>query len=51
MPLKFDLNYDQTFKINHNSNWPYNLDHSYRILIIGSLGSGKTNGLQSLMKN
>ena len=28
-------NYDQSVKINHNSNWPYILDHPYRILIIG----------------
>ena len=38
-------NYDQSAEINHNSNWPYIPDHPYRILIIGGLGSGKTNML------
>ena len=28
-------------KTEHNSNWPYTPDHPYRILIIGSSGSGK----------
>ena len=32
-------------KIEHNSNWPYILDHPYRILITGGSGSGKTNTL------
>ena len=27
-------NYDQTVKINHNPNWRYVVDHTYRILII-----------------
>ena len=36
-------NYDQSVEINHNLNWPYILSHPYRILIIGSSGSGKTN--------
>ena len=35
-------NYDQSVEINHNPNWPYIPDHSYRILIIGGSGSGKT---------
>ena len=30
---------------NHNEKWPYIPDHSYRILIIGDSGSGKTNAL------
>ena len=30
--------------VEHNSNWPYILDHPYRI-IIGGYGSGKTNVL------
>ena len=38
-------NYDDSIKINHNSNWPYIPDHPYRTLIIGGLGSGKTNML------
>ena len=29
----------------YNKNWPYIPDHPYRILIIGGLGSGKTNAL------
>ena len=44
-------NYDQSFEINHNPNWPYILDHIYRILIIGGSGSGKTNLLLNLVKH
>ena len=33
----------------HNENWPYILDHPYRILIIGGSGSGKTNTLLNLI--
>ena len=29
----------------HNLNWPENLDHPYRSLIIGSSGSGNPNAL------
>ena len=36
-------NYDESVKINHNSNWPYVPDHSYKIFTIGVSGSGKTN--------
>ena len=43
--------YDQSVKINHNSNYPYTPDHLYRILIIGGSGSGKTNPLLNLMKH
>ena len=39
-------NYDQSVEINHNANWPYIPDHLYRILIIGSSGSGKTNVIE-----
>ena len=28
-----------------NEKWPYIPDHSYRIIISGGSGSGKTNGL------
>ena len=31
--------------------WSYIPDHSYRILIIGSSGSGKTNALLNLIRN
>ena len=34
---------------NHNEKWPYIPDHSYRILIIGGSGSGKTNTLLNLI--
>ena len=36
-------NFDQSVEINHNPNRPYIPDHPYRILIIGSSGSAKTN--------
>ena len=35
----------------HNKKWPYIPDHSYRILIIGSSGSGETNTLLNLLKD
>ena len=44
-------NYDQSIEISLNPNWSYIPDHSYRILIIGGLGSGKTNVLLNLIKN
>ena len=44
-------NYDQSVEINRNPNWPYILDHLYRILIIGNSGSAKTNVLVNLIKN
>ena len=34
----------------HNTNWPTIPDHSYRILMIGGSGSGKTNALLNLIK-
>ena len=33
----------------HNGKWPYIPDHTYRILIIGGSGSGKTNTLLNLI--
>ena len=33
----------------HNEKWPYIPDHLYKILIIGSSGSGKTNALFNLI--
>ena len=44
-------NYHQPVKINHKPNWRYLPDHLYKILIIGDLGSGKTNVLLNLIKN
>ena len=44
-------NYGKSVEINYNPNWPYIPDHSYRILIIGGSGSGKTNALLKLIKN
>ena len=38
-------------KKEHNLNWPYILDHPYRILIIGGSGTGKTNALLNLINN
>ena len=32
----------------HNKKWPYIPDHSYRMLMIGGSGSGKTNTLLNL---
>ena len=46
--------YEYTNKNNNkkkNLNWPYIPDHPYRILIIGGLGSGKTNALLNLINN
>ena len=43
-------NHDQSVEINHNPNWPYILDHPYRILIICGSRSGKTNVLLNLIK-
>ena len=34
----------------HNKKWPFIPDHSYRILIIGGSGSGKTNALLNLIQ-
>ena len=44
-------NNDESIKINHNPNWPYILDHHYRVFIIGGSGSGKTNVLLNLIKH
>ena len=46
------INLDNITKENnkdHNEKWPYIPDHSYRILIIGGFGSGKTNALINLI--
>ena len=43
--------YTNENKTNHNPKWPYIPDHPYRILIIGSSGSGETNALLNLINN
>ena len=48
--IKFD-NYTNENKTEHNLKWPYIPDNPYRILIIGSSGSGKTNALLNLINN
>ena len=42
------INFDDVIK-EHNPNWPQIPDHSYRILIIGSSESGKTDSLFDLV--
>ena len=44
-------NYDQSAEINRNPNWPYILDHHYRLLIIVGSRSDKNNVLLNLSKN
>ena len=39
--INFD-GYTNENRVNHNPNYPYIADHPYRILIIGSSGSGNT---------
>ena len=48
--IYFD-NYTNENKTEHNRNWPYILDHPYRVLIPGWSGSGKTNLLSNLIEN
>ena len=46
------INFDYTIKENikeHYPNWPKTPDHTYRILIIGSSGFGKTNSSFTLI--
>ena len=42
-------NYVNENRTEHNEKWPYIPDHSYRIIIIGGSGSGKTNALINLI--
>ena len=47
------INYDYITKENieaHNPNWTQILNHPYRILIIGGLGSGETNAVLNMIK-
>ena len=46
--INFD-DYANENKTEQNFKWPYIKDHPYRILIIGSSGSGKTNALLNLI--
>ena len=46
--INFD-DYTSENKTKHNPYWPCIPGHSYRILIIGGSGSGKTNALLNLM--
>ena len=48
--INFD-DYTNEKKPEHNSKWPYFLNHSYRILVKGGSGSGKTNALLNLINN
>ena len=48
--INFD-DYTNENKKEHGLKWPYIPDHSYRILIIGGSGSGKTNALLNLIYN
>ena len=48
--INFD-DYINENKTNHNENWPYILDHPYRILITRGSGSRKTNLLLNLIEN
>ena len=41
-------NFEESVEINHNPNWPNIPDYPYRILLIGGLGSGKSNVLLHL---
>ena len=48
------INFDEFTNDNkrkHNLSYPYIPDDSYRILIIGVSGSGKTNALLNLINN
>ena len=42
-------NYDESIEINQNQRCPYFPNHSYRVLIIGGSGSGKTDALLKLI--
>ena len=48
--INFD-DYTNENKIEYNPKWSHIPDHPYRILIIGSSGSGKTNALLNLIEN
>ena len=43
--------YHESIELSLNSNWSYIPHDQYRILIIGGLGSSKTNELLKLIKH
>ena len=45
------INFDNYTNENKTENWPYIPDHTYKILIAGDSGSGKTNALLNLINN
>ena len=48
--INFD-DYTSENKTEHKLKFPYIPDHPYRILIVGTSGSGKTNALSNLINN
>ena len=48
--INFD-DYTNENIIEHTPKWSYIPNHPYRILLIGSSGSGKTNALLNLIHN
>ena len=44
-------NYDELVIINNNPNWPYFDEHFFRTVIIGVLGSVRTNMILNLIKH
>ena len=48
--INFD-DYTNKNRTEHNKDWPHTPDKSYRILIIGGSGSGKTNVLLNLIED
>ena len=48
--ISFD-DYTNENKIQHSPKWPYIPDHTYRLVIVGGSGTGKTNALLNLINN
>ena len=48
--INFD-HYTEENKAKHNLNWPYNPDHPYKKLIIGSSRSEKIDALLNLINH
>lgn len=49
MPLEFDVFRDEIKKKNNNKNIPEELHYPFRLCIVGSTGSGKTNIIKNLL--